>query len=167
MEYKNKGLKQIAEKFSINFHDIDDKFPTNLETICESLDICPEFAELRDGMSGYFDAHQKKIFVNKFHSAKRICFTIAHELGHYTLGHGSSPRDEYKNYNKEQLANEYAANNFAAELLMPNEAFTQFFQENIKTKSEQSTFIEISKYFCVSEQAAKVRAFNLGLIDSL
>lgn len=46
------------------------------------------------------------------------------------------------------------ANKFAAELLMPDEKFTQIWNSN-------SSVIEVAKYFNVSLEAVKIRAANL------
>ncbi len=61
-------------------------------------------------------------------------FTIAHELGHFVLNHGPRHRDEAQNFsiNNYDLY-EVAANNFAAELLMPAEAVSYLIGQGVTT----------------------------------
>lgn len=65
-------------------------------------------------------------------------FTLAHELGHYFLHHGSCVRDTYKvmtsNNSKEQ-----SANNFASELLLPTKEvikFRRYFRHSVERIAE-------------------------------
>lgn len=98
------------------------------------------------------------IAVNADHVETRQRFTIAHELGHHLLGHterfhldlsDGSPA-EY-NYRLERAANE-----FAADLLMPRRLVTQAFSLDQRTGA-------LAGLFEVSEVAMGYRLLNLGL----
>ncbi len=77
---------------------------------------------LQDGQSGRIivDGNEFSVVVNDNESIQRIRFTIAHELGHYLLGHLGTDiinlNREYKNIKPVQ---ETEADMFAARLLAP------------------------------------------------
>lgn len=84
-------------------------------------------------------SNKYKIFTNPFDGAQRQRFTIAHELGHIVLEH-LEVEDNLKEptlniLNREiefdsSSYQEKEANKFAAELLMPEEDFVNFFKIN-------------------------------------
>jgi Zn-dependent peptidase ImmA (M78 family)/DNA-binding XRE family transcriptional regulator len=98
------------------------------------------------------------IGVNSKHAWVRQRFSAAHELGHHVLRHGEtfhidvseSPRPDH-DYEIER-----AANDFAAELLMPRRFVSHAFDH------EQSTPM-LAGMFDVSEIAMGYRLVNLGL----
>lgn len=103
------------------------------------------------------------IAVHAGHHPHRQRFTVAHELGHIVMGHldafhldltvPSSQSREPPNYNWQH---ERAANEFAANLLMPVEFVRSAFRE---TNDER----QLSERFNVSELAMSFRLANLGL----
>jgi Zn-dependent peptidase ImmA (M78 family)/DNA-binding XRE family transcriptional regulator len=89
-------------------------------------------------------------------------FTIAHELGHYLLDHhenfhvdlsSATAHGESSNYH---WRDERAANDFAAELLMPT-AFV------IAAAREEESVQQLARTFDVSREAMGFRLINLGL----
>jgi Zn-dependent peptidase ImmA (M78 family) len=98
------------------------------------------------------------IAVNGEHAPTRQRFTIAHELGHHLLGHterfhlnlsdGTSPEHNYRL--------ERAANEFAADLLMPRRLLAGAFEANSSTSA-------LASMFEVSDIAMGYRLVNLGL----
>lgn len=110
--------------------------------------------------SGYLDQEKKEIHVNSNESQQRQRFTIAHELGHYCLGHGSSFRDtsnlEWINKTFDPKK-ERAANQFAADLLMPAIAV-----KILVDKRQIKDAKELRKIFDVSPQALYCRLDSLG-----
>jgi len=98
------------------------------------------------------------IGVNSEHARKRRRFSMAHELGHHLLKHaerfhidvvdGDLPGNDY--------ASERAANQFAAELLMPRRLLVPRFDENPDPPA-------LATRFDVSEIAMGYRLVNLGL----
>jgi Zn-dependent peptidase ImmA (M78 family) len=98
------------------------------------------------------------IGVNKNHSPRRKRFTIAHEFAHYCLH-----KDE-KNYfvdavffrDENPTSIEYAANTFAAKLLMPEEFITNSIKKGILS------LVELADRFNVSLLALKSRIIALG-----
>ena len=103
------------------------------------------------------------IMVNSNESELRNRFTIAHELGHFNLGHltGSAMcRDFPESYGANtQKPEEREANDFAANLLMPADA-VRFVIERGYAKSVD----DLRMMFRVSEVAMRFRLMNLGLL---
>ncbi|MBB3227553.1 Zn-dependent peptidase ImmA (M78 family) [Luteibacter sp. Sphag1AF] len=86
-------------------------------------------------------------------------FTVAHELGHHLLGHGSRPRDSSQAMMGSRDLVETAANRFAAELLMP--------AGSVQMLVVDHGIVDIgtlANYFQVSESAMTYRLRNLGHI---
>jgi Zn-dependent peptidase ImmA (M78 family) len=86
-------------------------------------------------------------------------FTVAHEFGHCILGHENAPRDDPAKYNlavRDPI--ERAANQFAAELLMPADALRKTVESGRMTHLE-----ELARAFQVSSLAMDYRLSNLGL----
>ena len=160
--YKNLSLQNIASKFNIDLSSLEGKFVIPVGEIAEKLGLKIEFTKLADGHSGHLDVHTKTIYLNQEHSATRNLFTVAHELGHYTLHQGSQNRfDDKHKYNKEEQEREQEANNFAGELLMPQYKFLEMY------KKFAGNINKLADIFGVSQRAIEVRAFNLGLVDYL
>lgn len=99
---------------------------------------------------------------NKDHPKGRRNFSIAHELGHYLLRHyehfhldlaGLATHGEPPGYD---WRDERAANDFAAELLMPAELVA-------REAPESASLASLAKRFGVSREAMGFRLANLGL----
>lgn len=112
-----------------------------------------------DSYSGEFLRAQKTIRVNTNEAHVRQRFTLAHELGHYALGHEDAPRDTSAAFSaRAQEPQERAANQFAAELLMPARAV-----EKLVLSGMFRTTDELAKAFNVSKVAMTFRINNLNL----
>jgi Zn-dependent peptidase ImmA (M78 family)/DNA-binding XRE family transcriptional regulator len=116
---------------------------------------------MSDDLSGLvFDMNDAAVIaVNSDHGENRQRFSIAHELGHYLLSHhdrfhidlteGDPPGYDWQT--------ERAANEFAAELLMPREMVLRELGQALDTH-------RLGKRFRVSELAMGYRLVNLGVI---
>lgn len=118
---------------------------------------------LSDGISGKIERISENnhlITVNGNHHENRQRFTIAHELGHYFLGHGNKQDTFETMYRNGDLnPEETEANIFAAELLMPSSAIQYYvFEENI------ADINILARKFWVSNQAMFIRLQHLGII---
>ncbi|MDO5531700.1 ImmA/IrrE family metallo-endopeptidase [Sutterella sp.] len=112
--------------------------------------------------SGYFSSDEQTIYINENESPVRKRFTIAHELGHFILGHGDSDRNTSiwsDRYSPEQMEKETAANKFATELLMPRKAISAMI--NILHITDAA---ELRKHLGVSSSALQIRLKSLGYI---
>jgi Zn-dependent peptidase ImmA (M78 family) len=125
------------------------------------------------GMIYRFDDHAV-IGVNSTHAPTRQRFTVAHEIGHYTM-HGGQPMfiDRFARVNwrnGESNKEETEANQFAAELLMPREFVAREVERAIKkrrTIDPQMLAAQLAKVFEVSAQAMEYRLASLGVLDPL
>lgn len=118
------------------------------------------------GISGYA-AMENGIPVVAYRSTEhpnRQRFTIAHEIGHHLLGHVRANadrclRDDPSNYSASVNKHiESDANEFAAQLIMPEEALRTLIERNGMTSIRS-----LADAFSVSEAAMYYRLKNLGL----
>lgn len=106
------------------------------------------------------------ITFNSSDAAVRRRFTIAHEVGHYALGHLRAGhikfRDPASHFSSStNSVEEREANRFAAELLMP--------ENTLKYAVERKGFRSIddlASLFGVSQVAMKYRLENLGMVHA-
>jgi len=143
----------------------------SLETIAKSEKIKCLFLDLPDDkwLAGMLltKGEKRKIIVNTcLNNIGRNNFTLAHELGHYFLGHPPSyskdgqsgfkcTSDDIKQTEKPR---EIEANQFAVELLMPEDTF------RIDMAGAPIDFVLIdglSKKYMVSKRACSNRILNL------
>lgn len=102
-----------------------------------------------------------KIIFNAQESPLRQRFTIAHELGHFVLNHGARYRDPAEHFSSEHYdLKEVHANQFAAELLIPEEAVKYCLEDGIA-----NTVAGLARAFAVSEVAMSIRLKNLGYLS--
>lgn len=93
-------------------------------------------------------------------------FTIAHEIGHYALGHLGAGTTKFRDPASHFSSSTYKieereANRFAANLLMPAAALKFAIERRGMYAIE-----ELAEMFGVSQVAMKYRLENLGLIDA-
>ncbi|WP_421292117.1 ImmA/IrrE family metallo-endopeptidase [Aeromonas veronii] len=116
------------------------------------------------GISGYAAVENGRPVVaySLSEHPNRQRFTIAHEIGHHLLGHtqnGRCLRDGPGNYSTNiNYSIEAEANEFAAQLLMPEEAVRILIERRGVTN-----VTELANAFNVSEAAMYYRLKNLGL----
>ncbi len=109
----------------------------------------PATSEALQGVSGLLRTidGEPHIFTDSSHSIQRRRYTIAHELGHYLLGHlDGVPATQER---------EYAADRFAADLLMP---------ACVLWGLDVHTPEEIAQLCNVSMQAAQIRAERMEVL---
>lgn len=142
----------------------DRTIPISPEEIIKKIDdLVIEPKELPDNISGKvgYDWGKRKyvITVNENHHENRQRFTIAHELGHYALGHGEKTDTLYRDSALESSPDEVEANAFAAEILMPKAVINHLvFNQNI------SDVRLLARKLWVSEQSMIYRLKNIGLV---
>lgn len=139
--------------------------PVNLDKICEGLSFKIAYTELPESVSAAIKVvnDKKAIIVNSKHSKTRQRFSIAHELGHYLSGHESFDNekrvfiDADRKYLNDQFRQEEEANEFAAELLMPESLLRK------DVTSNEYTLNQLAQRYQVSEQAMTIQLVNLQL----
>lgn len=132
-----------------------DKLIRNYNIQLKSENLPPE-------ISGKLNKNEDNIWtisINKQHSLSRQRYTIAHEFAHYCLHRNdNSDFEDTSFFRKEENKTmiEYEANQFAAELLMPEEKIKAAIDNDILTLKD------LSEAFGVSLIAMKNRLSNLG-----
>lgn len=130
-------IEKVAELFSLQII-IYPKFPNNVSGVIikkEGLNV---------------------IGVNSNHPKVRQRFSIAHELGHYIMGHDNM---EYIDETFDKPTDkEQEANKFAAKILMPRSMLKKDIEKN------DYDIPSLAKRYEVSEQAMSIRLLETGLI---
>lgn len=143
--------------------------PVGVVVIAEGLGFKVVPYDFPETMSAtiFIEGKIKAIGVNKNHPKVRQTFSIAHELGHYLSGHEDFSYekktfvDRDKRYLNPQHRNEEEANEFAAELLMPDFMLKKDVLEN------KLDIPSLAKKYKVSEQALTIQLINLKLLPSI
>jgi Zn-dependent peptidase ImmA (M78 family) len=124
--------------------------PVNPVKIARELGIRVLFGNLDakyNHISGFYDAEENTIFVNKSEYAPRQIFTVAHELGHTRLHQDWVKSADYKVLYRDQLLEakdpkEQEANCFAAHLLVPKYMLDKYY--GIASVSELASLFAVS-----------------------
>lgn len=152
-----KSARNLLSKYWKGGLPIDPKKIAALEGL--KVEACPSFSS--KNLSGELipDGDSALIRYNPADSAKRQRFTIAHELGHYILGHGHAFRDPSSHFSMSYYdSREVDANQFAAEILMPELAV------NVLVKQRKIRDVnELARIFDVSVNAMSYRLKKLGI----
>lgn len=100
----------IIERENISFKEMPDVKSDNArgQFLASGPDGCPTI---------YLDTKKQSLTSQRF--------TLAHELGHYFLHHGSCVRDTYEVMTSNN-SKERSANNFASELLLPTKEIIKY-----------------------------------------
>ena len=138
---------------------LDDKGNVLLDKVAGKYGINVVYEDLQSTESGYFRSEGGRYTINAKHHRKRQRFTFAHELGHFFLHHGKKDvmfEDEvfYRIENSSSI--EYAANEFAARLLIPEDRLVNKIEEGM------TNIAELSDYFEVSQDAMRYRVLSLN-----
>lgn len=145
-----RGPKDAQTKHQIRVKHID-----LIEDVDDSGDILSGCAFYDDGTNEFV------VKYNPTESPNRQRFTIAHELGHVVLGHvqpGQPKRDRALVYDKMDK-DEVAANQFAAEIVIPHKLLNQYVYEEGFYRAA-----DLARLFGVSEQAMYYRMKNLRIL---
>tara|TARA_R110001583_G_scaffold104406_1_gene251771 strand:- start:1856 stop:2398 length:543 start_codon:yes stop_codon:yes gene_type:complete len=136
--------------------------PVNVSELARLLGISVRYEPMQDDQSGSLKKEKKTgnwiMTVNSLHHPHRQRFTIAHEIAHRIRHAANSDSFEDTTFFRNGETNwmEAEANNFAASLLMPKDAFEKFIA------GVSSTVEDIAMHFQVSSHAVRIRAKVLG-----
>ena len=144
----------------------DGSLPINVREIARrmGINVVEDPSMDASGMIEISHDDSATITIKSTEFGPRQSFTLAHEIGHYALGHVSLNnrllRDEASNFMTGTFQPvEREANQFAAALLMP----AQMLQ--IAIKQGHTSITGLARLFGVSEVAMKWRLVNLKLIN--
>ena len=156
--------------------------PINVRQVAKQKDIDVVDFEFGDEVSGVLITENNKsiIGVNPKDSHVRQRFTVAHELGHYKLGHQrngmfiDTPERYFTMFNFRNADSstgehlqEREANAFAAALLMPRELIYKVIEDlkvSFNVRSEEDLLVQLASKFEVSTQAMGFRLSNLNTL---
>lgn len=157
-----RARKKLAEQKALGLHMLYPevcKLPVNPIKVANRLKIKVLKDNSAENIDGRYDADQNVIYLNTNQSLLRCRFTVCHELGHALLEHGSSPRDNSKNYSRSDYdPKEVEANYFAATLLMPPQAVQ-------RCVAAGYSIDQMCNIFGVSSMALAIRLKQLRLIN--
>lgn len=139
-------VKKIAEENNIQL------FQADLDNI-QGYNLSGYIRKIPEGM---------KIVINKNHADTRNNFTIAHELGHYFLGHLNGKDNVVSLRGGEKTQIELESDYFAVALLMPKELILKHKAEWYK-KGELPTLTEWAELFNVGRMTMFYRLKGLGV----
>lgn len=135
--------------------------PIDVEKVAEAMELEVVPFAFHNKISGLLKKEEAVIGVNEMHHPLRQRFTIAHELGHFLLGHGLGEEHQEETiddvFDKPRPI-EREANRFASALLMPEEMV----RKHVKKNGMEIDLL--AKTFGVSKQAATIRLLELKLI---
>lgn len=125
------------------------KYPVKMEPLIEhisGIDIVYSDLATEEGYSVHYDGRYR-IFISSGSHPMRLRFTLAHELGHIVLGHIKGHR------HSPSAGEEWEANVFASELLMPEMLVRQYRNYSLDW---------ITQFFFVSRKAAEIRLAEIN-----
>lgn len=163
-------IKSTAEEIIANYAL---KAPFNVISLAKSFGIDVVVAQSNEildaiekkvdlvNLIGYFDRQSKIFYIPKSAngSISRQRFTIAHELGHYILGHSNQFRVVNKNdiYDYHQQKEEVEANYFASYLLIPDKDLISRLSVIKFFRVDELRISYLAKVFMVSADAMRIR----------
>ena len=134
-----------------------EKAPVDITALCTELGLSVyETYDLRQGVSGMISRDsceespsEYSISVNGLEPYTRKRFTVAHECAHYLLHRNQIGKELSDNamYRSEKLTSrdEFAANNLAADLLMPRKLVNEFVTQGQSDLSKLASIFEVSE----------------------
>ncbi len=150
--------------------------PVPIEKIAGSTGASIRYKPLDHDCSGMIQRIDDKtavIGINSSHSDVRKRFSIAHEIGHLVLHDDKNLHVDEELRSNVQFRNEYSslgvddqeieANQFAAEILMPEEMLLKDVGKS-KGKSPEVAIEDLAKLYNVSIQSMTIRLTRLGVI---
>ncbi len=153
---------EIEEKVSIILKKVNvDEPPIDVEKVAAFFGLpIVYYPNFPDSISGTIikDEDLLAIGINENHAEVRQRFTIAHEIGHYVMGHDENKiLDDTFDKNSEK---EKEANVFAGELLIPYHILKRDLDREV------SDIPSLAKRYNVSEQAMSIRLLETSLINN-
>ena len=171
----SKNVLELTKKFVDKYINISTPLPIDISHIIRTETIQIEERFLEDELSGLLiiQGGAKLIGVEHSHSEERKRFTLAHELGHYVLHSNDSKmfvdtaifkRQIEGGYTTREERMEREANNFAANILMPEIIVYREVSNFYKDLNDENNIAALARKFEVSTAAMTYRLINIGII---
>ena len=132
--------------------------PVQLEKIANKFNIQVVPFDFHEGVSAVLKKDKGVIGVNMNHHPVRQRFSIAHELGHFLLGHDIGKEDLMEEGFSKTDPKEREANAFASALLMP----TAWIKKSVTQNGLDID--KLARIYDVSKQSLTIRLLGLNLI---
>jgi Zn-dependent peptidase ImmA (M78 family) len=122
--------------------------------------------ELADEIAGAYIAKPDLplIFVNGDQAVTRQRFTLAHEFGHFGMGHETVIDEQTVIGGVARDPKEVSANAFAAEFLMPREGTKAWAADNVRGQPTLEHVVAFANEYGVSAQAARYAFTGAGIL---
>jgi len=122
--------------------------------------------DLPDGVAGAYLGKPDcaLLFVNADQAIARQRFTLAHEFGHFRMGHDSVIDEQRAISGYLHDPTEVCANAFAAEFLMPKDAITAWGREHVRDAVTLEHIVLLASEYGVSAQAARYALDTAGVL---
>jgi len=148
------NFAEIRKKAETLLNDFDVvNAPVDPQRLAEGLGLTVSYLyfdeSIKDKLWGFIDLDNNRIVVNECIKNNEKLFTIAHELGHYSLHKEWAACDEnysvltFQKYETLKPQKEQEADAFASYLLIPRDILLRY-KDVASTK-------ELARLFCVSE----------------
>lgn len=146
--------KYLLKQMGIDIHARYSTSPITLKTICAFFGLKYRKTSLGANTCGMLMRSNAGnfIFINENHAYVRRRFSLAHEVGHFYLGHQSDV-SKLNDYSKPE---EVHANKFATSLLMPDELFYYVHKESFTIKA-------MARWLRVSQISVAIRCLEFGI----
>lgn len=145
---------------------LDAPLPDILKLIEDVERIPVTVMPLPDGVAGAIGRKRGRsfIFINSTDQPVRRRFTLAHEYGHFVLGHPSVVDKSSDIGPKEggRSPAEVEANYFASEFLAPEQAVRGFLRARRIEEIDLRTVVGLGTFFGISASAARIRFEAIG-----
>ena len=161
-----------AEQFREQ-HGLGQYSPINFHQFLLKTNIITVFKPLSDDFSGMSICYRNSyrfMLINSNQILSRQRFTIAHELYHLFIQKDFSSHNCTPNkYEYTSQPEEYKADIFASNLLLPKNGFLELIPDQEKQKKNKitrETIFKIHQYFGVSVKAVIMRLRDFDLVDN-
>lgn len=159
------------------------RLPVNIDGVAQALGIQVHYAPLDDDYSGLLVIRggSAVAHINAKHPPNRQRFSLAHEIGHFVLHEGQQTARESayvdksmrlyhradRAINGQNARQEWQANLFAAELLMPEELLRSKIIDEGYDLEDEADVARLAVVLRVSEQALSIRLTRLGVVQQM
>jgi Zn-dependent peptidase ImmA (M78 family) len=166
--YSNRGAKRAREAREALGYPQTAPIPDILEAIEDRGGAHAAVLELTEGVAGAYIAKLELplVFVNGDQAITRQRFTLAHEFGHFRMGHSTVVDEHAVIGGVARDPNEVCANAFAAEFLMPREATKAWAHEHVHGELTLEHVVVFANEYGVSAQAARYAFATAGVLTS-
>jgi Zn-dependent peptidase ImmA (M78 family) len=167
--YSNRGAKRAREARDGLACDLTGPIPDLMAVVEDPGGANVLVLDLVDGVAGAYIAKPELplVFVNGKQALARQRFTLAHEFGHFRMGHSTVVDEHAVIGGVPRHPNEVAANAFAAEFLMPREGVKAWAAEHVHGQLTLEHIVVFANEYGVSAQAARYAFAGSGVLTDV